>query len=183
MPINDTCGPLFTASWEPSAQAFNGLWRIRLQARMDGNGSPLYALTWSEVDMPAGVPILRLRAYGDKSRISGNGSSGWPELQRRATRTAHSLAKDASAYGEAFGMSRLSVSLPLRSWRDWPTSNSQLRVAHGLCAGATKGLSVAVLIGWATLATSRDHKERIQQLDEYALNSLGAVSPAKCGVG
>ena len=74
MPINATCGPLFTRL-SPSASLQRSL-ASRLQARMEGNGSPLYALTWSEVDMPAGVPILRLRALG--RRISDNAFSGWP---------------------------------------------------------------------------------------------------------
>ena len=73
MPINDTCGPLFTAS-SPSASLQRSL-ESRLQARMEGNGSPLYVLTWSEVDMPAGVPILQLRASG--RRTLDNASSGW----------------------------------------------------------------------------------------------------------
>lgn len=60
MPTNDTSGPLFTAS-SPSA----GLQRFlesRLLARMDRNGSPLFELTWSTLDMPAGLPICVLRA-------------------------------------------------------------------------------------------------------------------------
>ena len=61
MPTNDTSGPLFT-TLSPSA----GLHCLanRLRARMAGNGSPLYALTWSDWDMPAGPPICRLRASG-----------------------------------------------------------------------------------------------------------------------
>ena len=74
MPIDDISGPLFTAS-SPSA-ALQQFLESRLRARMAGSGSPLYVLTWSEVDMPAGVPILRLRASA--RRTSGSGSSGWP---------------------------------------------------------------------------------------------------------
>lgn len=74
MPTNDTCGPLFTRS-SPSA-ALQSCLASRLQARMDLNGSPEYALTWKEQDMPAGVPIYRLRASA--RRTSGNVSSGWP---------------------------------------------------------------------------------------------------------
>ena len=53
MPIDDISGPLFTASL-PSAGLQRSL-ESRLRARMAGSGSPLYVLTWSEVDMPAGV--------------------------------------------------------------------------------------------------------------------------------
>ena len=74
MPINDMCGPLFTTS-SPSADLQLSL-ENRLRARMGASGSPLYALIWREVDMPAGVPILQRRASGH--RTSGSGSSGWP---------------------------------------------------------------------------------------------------------
>ena len=73
MPINDISGPLFNTS-SPSADLQRSL-ESKLRARMGLSGSPLYVLTWSEVDMPAGVPILRRRASG--RRTSGSGSSGW----------------------------------------------------------------------------------------------------------
>lgn len=74
MPINDTCGPLFTAS-SPSA----GLqWSLanRLRANLDVNGSLEYALTWKDWDMPAGPPICALRA--SERRTSGNVCIGVP---------------------------------------------------------------------------------------------------------
>ena len=74
MPIDDTCGPLFNTS-SPSANLQSCL-GSRLRAKMAGSGSPLYALTWSEWDMPAGVPICRLRASA--RRISGKDCGGWP---------------------------------------------------------------------------------------------------------
>lgn len=73
MPISDTCGPLFTAS-SPSAILQWSL-ESRLQARMDTNGSLEYALTWKELDMPAGPPICLLRARARPT--SANGYSGW----------------------------------------------------------------------------------------------------------
>ena len=74
MPTNDTSGPLFTAS-SPSASLQRCL-ASKLQARMAENGSPLYALIWSDWDMPAGVPICRLRASA--LRTSDSGCGGWP---------------------------------------------------------------------------------------------------------
>lgn len=47
----------------------------KLQARMDVNGSPEYALTWKRWRMPAGVPICALRASA--RHRSGSGSIGW----------------------------------------------------------------------------------------------------------
>jgi hypothetical protein len=43
---------------------------------MDVNGSPEYALTWKEWDMPAGLPICALRASA--RRTPANACSGWP---------------------------------------------------------------------------------------------------------
>ena len=74
MPTNDTSGPLFTAL-SPSADLQRSL-ENRLQARMAGSGSPLFVLTWSDWDMPAGVLICRLRASGRRTSDSGYG--GWP---------------------------------------------------------------------------------------------------------
>ena len=84
MPIEDTCGPLFSGS-SPSADLQRSL-ESRLRASLDVNGSPEYALIWSTWDMPAGPPICRLRASAH--RTSGNGSggspSGWPTPDAQA---------------------------------------------------------------------------------------------------
>jgi hypothetical protein len=74
MPTSDTSGPLFTHS-SPSAALQRSL-ESRLRARTDANGSPEYALTWRQQDMPAGPPICALRARA--RRTSGSGCSGWP---------------------------------------------------------------------------------------------------------
>jgi hypothetical protein len=79
MPTNDTSGPLFTNS-SPSASLQRSL-ENRLRARMAGNGSPEYALTWKTHDMPSGPPICALRASG--RRTSGKDFSGWPSPQTR----------------------------------------------------------------------------------------------------
>lgn len=74
MPTNDTSGPLFSAL-SPSAALQQSL-ANRLAARMDLNGSVLFALTWKELDMPSGPPICRLAASA--RRTSGDDCSGWP---------------------------------------------------------------------------------------------------------
>jgi hypothetical protein len=49
---------------------------------MAGSGSPLYALTWKEIDMPSGPPICALRASARPTSGKGSGGSenGWPTL-------------------------------------------------------------------------------------------------------
>ena len=74
MPTSGIYGPLFNAS-SPSVSLQSSL-ANKLEAAMGESGSPLYALTWSHWDMPAGLPISRLRASA--RRTSGNGYGGWP---------------------------------------------------------------------------------------------------------
>ena len=69
-----TCGRSSTGS-SASASLQRSL-ASRLQARLDGRGSPLYSLTWKTWDMPSREPICALRA--SVRRISGKGSGGWP---------------------------------------------------------------------------------------------------------
>ena len=73
LPTNVTSGPLFNLS-SPSA-ALQWSLESRLRQRMAGNGSPLYALTWSNWDMPAGPQICRQRASA--RRTSGSDCTGW----------------------------------------------------------------------------------------------------------
>jgi len=53
---------------------------------MDVNGSPEFALTWKDWDMPAGEPICALRA--SERRTGGKGCSGWPTPMAGAKATA-----------------------------------------------------------------------------------------------
>ena len=69
-----TYGPLFIGS-SPSAVLQSSL-ENRLRARMDGTGSPEYAMIWKDWDMPSGPPICALRAL--KRRIADKGCTGWP---------------------------------------------------------------------------------------------------------
>ena len=75
-------GPSFDAS-SPSAVLQSSL-ESRLRARLEGLGSPEYALTWKHWDMPSGPPICALRASGH--RTSGSGFTGWPTPRTQNTR-------------------------------------------------------------------------------------------------
>ena len=48
----------------------------RLQARLEGNGSPIFAYKWKRWDMKSGPPICALRARALPT--SGSDSSSWP---------------------------------------------------------------------------------------------------------
>ncbi len=75
--MNDTSGQSGSPS-SPSAALQLSL-ESRLRARLGGNGSPEYKLTWKHWDMPSGLPICALRASAP--RTSGKGSGGWPSLK------------------------------------------------------------------------------------------------------
>ena len=75
--MNDTYGQSSPAS-SGNANLQSSL-ESRLRVRMEGYGSPEYALTWKEWDMQSGPPICALRASA--RRTSGKGYTGWPTPQ------------------------------------------------------------------------------------------------------
>ena len=94
-PIPGTCGQNSGVSLTSA-----GLQRYlesRLRHRMDVDGSPEYALTWRQWDMPSGPPICALRA--SRRRTSGNGCTGWPTA--RASDSDKSVRTHAGALREA----------------------------------------------------------------------------------
>ena len=166
MPTNDTSGPLFTAS-SPSSDLQRSL-ENRLRARMDVNGSPEYALTWSTWDMPAGPPICRLRASA--RRTSGNGCGGWP------TPTANDDNKSPEAHlamkGRMGGGRKAITSLQVMAkTAGWPTSGGAAKLAGWSTPTSVDGRrgslpprlhdtghpldQQAAMAGWAT-PTARD---------------------------
>ena len=66
-------GPLFSAS-SPSAALQSSL-ESRLRQTLDASGSPEYVLTWNQLAMPLGAPILQRQALA--RRTFGNAFSGW----------------------------------------------------------------------------------------------------------
>ncbi len=74
LPTSDTSGQSSADSL--TSAALQSSLASRLQANLGANGSPVYALTWKEWDMPSGPPICALRA--SVRRTSGSDSTGWP---------------------------------------------------------------------------------------------------------
>ena len=156
MPINDISGPLFTAS-SPSAALQRSL-ESRLRARMAASGSPLYALTWKQQDMPAGVPILRLRASGH--RTSGSGSSGWPTPRAR---DHHTEGDGKRGLGFSPSLAKLTERMT-----GWPTPRAE---KHTPQQRADFTPNLAMVAGWAT-PTTRDHKDGASDLSNTPINAL-----------
>ena len=153
MPTNATSGPLFS-SLSPSASLQFAL-ESRLRQRMVGNGCPLYDLTWSQWDMPAGPQICRHRARA--RRTSGSDSTGWPT----PVVDSGSGGKDATATGKRPDGSKAQVSLlavaKLAGWLtpkavDAGTARPGREVIdrNGKSHGMMDLLDQAALAGWPT---------------------------------
>ena len=69
----------------------------KLQAALDVNGSPEYALTWKQWAMPSGPPICALRASARRTSASVSSSerSGWPTpIVNDVTGSTHCYGKN-----------------------------------------------------------------------------------------
>ena len=166
MPTEDTSGPLFNTS-SPSASLQRSL-ANRLRAKMAGSGSPLYALTWSEWDMPVGVPICRLRASA--RRTYGKDCFGWPtpmttDSQERKKSDNDQYLKTGKVRG-GYGL-ELKAAVLLTGWptphATFQGNDANFHQRNNLIAknpkyhgrsGMTLGVA-AHLTGWAT-PTARD---------------------------
>lgn len=104
----------------------------RLLARMEGLGSPEYALTWNHWVMPLGPPICALRASGH--RTSDNGCGGWPTCNARD-------GKDLASPAVVARPDKLSGAVLLAGWY---TPNTDDR------AGKNQGRNLGEQVGWAT---------------------------------
>ena len=152
---NATSGPLFTAS-SPSASLQQCL-ENRLRVRMEGNGSPLYALTWKIWDMPAGPPICALRASA--RRISDSDCFGWPTPTARDYFPAHREEYIAAKKAQGHGMANLNNVVQTAGW---PTAQARDGTPRGGQAKRftnperSNDLTDAVmLVGWPTPRAER----------------------------
>ena len=167
MPIEDTCGPLFSGS-SPSASLQRSL-ENRLRATLDVNGSPEYALTWSEWDMPAGPPICRLRASAH--RTSGNGSGGWPTPNAGPqndtdTKWQERRAKAKEKHGNnGFGLT-LGMVAQMAGWPT-PMAGTPAQKGYNAAGNTDSSRKTTALAGWTTPqshdAQGRSNPERLQR--------------------
>ena len=170
MPIEDTSGPLFNTS-SPSAGLQRSL-ASRLRAKMAGSGSPLYALTWSEWDMPAGVAICRLRASGH--RTSGSGSSGWPTpkaTERPSSVNSPNWSPGLTLTDAVMGWPTPNAGPQNDTDTKWQERRARIKAErkNGNGFGMTTGMA-ASLTGWPTPDTqnARDGTKRRKITDEAA---------------
>ena len=149
-PTKDTSGLSSSVSLRSAALQLS--LENRLQARLEGRGSPEYALTWKGWPMESGLPICALRASGH--RISGNDSTGWPtpsasqfEQNPEAweARRQRNLAKGYNGNGQG-------ATLDIAAHRaGWPTPTATERSGVNPNTGQGAGLSLtAHRAGWTT---------------------------------
>lgn len=100
-PTPATSGPCGSSS-SPSAALQSSL-ASRLRARLAERGSPLYVLTWNELAMPSGPPILQRRALAPRTsgNASSSGRSGWPTTAATDGKIASSPGQRRGQLGEA----------------------------------------------------------------------------------
>jgi len=89
---------------------------------MAASGSPLFELTWSDWDMPAGPPICRLRASARRTSGSDYGSWGTPHGETYGGTAEQGLERKRRAIANG---SKLGVSVTILEHQaqlaSWPT--------------------------------------------------------------
>lgn len=78
-----TCGPRWHVSWR--TELLQSSLESRLREALDSRGAPEFDLTWKPCDMPSGLPICRLQAWGRRTRVKGYTGAllPWPTVTRR----------------------------------------------------------------------------------------------------
>ena len=184
-------GPLFSGS-SPSAALQRSL-ASRLRQRLEGLGSPLYALTWKVWGMLAGAPVCQLAASGH--RTSDSGCGGWPTpLANKLTpQTREDFTPNLAAVVLLAGW-------PTASSRDWKDSPGMSETGTNPDGSTRKRLDqlprVANLVGWPTPRVSgeesyktragrKGHNAAMSYLEsaaDYALHGHPPnTSPAETG--
>jgi hypothetical protein len=170
MPTNDTSGPLFTAS-SPIASL---QWSLanRLRQRMGANGSPLFALTWRELDMPLGPPICQLAASA--RRTSGSDCGSWQTP----------TVVDAKGRGYTYPSGNHDnpfLTLPGQAQlASWPTPGMPAQHGYNEAGNTDSGRKTVELCSWATPTAS----EKVRSEEFMAgrqLNAREALGPTSSG--
>jgi hypothetical protein len=162
---------------------------------MEGSGSPLFALTWSDADMPSGPPICHLRALA--RRTSGSDCGSWPTPRVAADRTGVSAmdrqdsmsalsleqAAETAAGLIPREIERLRPEMQARlGFASWPTPTLKDSASSGAAGYSTESgrhsgttLTDAARASWAT-PRARDYKgegvSKARRRDDHVGDSL-----------
>lgn len=160
-----TCGP-YLPSLLTSASLQSSL-ESRLRQRLEGIGSPLYALTLKAWDMPSGPPIFALRALAHRISVSDsilaapwptpdagafNVGTNWEVAQARRERLK-AKHRNGNGAGMNLATAALSTGWPTPMQTDGTKACNRFRANHQNGLGAIAGLA-----GWNTpRATDGSH--------------------------
>ena len=176
-PIPATSGPSSAASLR-SASLQSSL-ASRLRARLDGIGSPEYALTWKDWAMASGPPICARRASAHRTSGNGSGGSvkGWTTPQAHDTSPRGSGQK--ARHGTRHGCADLNADAQLAGWPTPSTPSGGQTSPEGTTAtGRTPDgrkvqvtlKDVAHLAGWPTPQHSDPKNMTATKWGEYLSN-------------
>ena len=121
-----TFGPLFDGS-SPSAGLQSAL-ESRLRQRLDGRGSPEYAMTWKHWDMELGPQILAQRASAHRTSVKGSGGAGWTTPQAHDTRPRGKGQKPK--HGTKHGCADLNSDAASAGWQSPSARSCQTELAE-----------------------------------------------------
>lgn len=130
----------------------------RLRARLDGRGSPLYALTWKHWAMSSGPPICALRGRGHRTSAKGSGSEPFTARSWQTPKACDGSKEDCTLpaiYRRLAKGKRLGLAMEGRL-AGWPTAtarDSTENARHGYMVKGHAGTTMvdaARLSGWPT---------------------------------
>jgi len=171
-----------SSSGSSASAALQSSLASRLRARMEGLGSPLYALSWKEWDMALGPPICALRASAP--RTSGSGcSSGWPTAASRDWKDTAGMAVEATN-PDGSARTRLDQLPRAATLAGWPTARESdgeknVRSTEGAARemarkGGPQDLGQgATLAGWPTPTTKEKAGGEYSDPDKAMTRALG----------
>ena len=111
------------------------------------NGSPEFALTWKDWDMPAGQPICALRA--SERRTGGSGCTGWPTCSARDWKDTPGMS-ETGVNPDGTERKRLDMLPRVAQLASWPTPNT-MEGGQTSRGGKRRGEPLmGGLVGWAT---------------------------------
>jgi len=124
---------------------------------MDVNGSPEFALTWKDWDMPAGEPICALRA--SERRTGDKGCSGWPTCSARDWKDTPGMS-ETGVNPDGTERKRLDMLPRVAQLVAWPTPNTPSGGPNTTSTDKHRGgmdlEGAATLAGWATPSAQGD---------------------------